>query len=230
MSSTIPQLYLHDETSDEEFAEYFDELKKSITTSKPAVRGRDLTVSQCTKDALNQIPDKDLLQFVPLMYQECEVTALFHAEHKYLVGFLTKEVESTGRPFRRCYLLYEENPETEEKKEKIQNCLDIHYSNSKNIIKVTGMGDAYKQMEEKAGRKRSQVVLGRASLISAIKFLSTTDEDFLMDHLDTMAEHAIVFTQMFSESFRAREIADMCRSKFVQGYTLPERLLIEEHG
>ncbi|KAK1376683.1 hypothetical protein POM88_032876 [Heracleum sosnowskyi] len=227
MRSIIPRLDLEDGTSNEAFAKYFGDLKESITKfDDEPIRERNLRVFECIKADKTILP-KDLLRFVPLFYEDFEVTLLFHAEHSYFWGSLTKEVESIDKPIRRCYLLFED---TEVDVLPIQNCLNIHYKNSENIIKVTGMGENYFNMQKKADSDRSQVVLGRASLISAVKFLSTTDEDSIMENLDTMAKHCIVITQMFCESFRVRELGDMGKSRFVQGFTVPERLCIEEHG
>lgn len=49
-------------------------------------------------------------------------------------------------------------------------------------------------------------------------------------NLGTMAKHCIVITQMFCESFRLRALAEYRLSRFEQGFTPPEYIVIQEHG
>ena len=95
---------------------------------------------------------------------------------------------------------------------------------------VTGIGVGYKQLEERASCKRAQIVSGKASLISAVQFLSTTDEDFLMKNYDVVAKHSLVSTQMFSESFRERDLPVLCLSEFENYFITSKELLIRAHG
>lgn len=130
--SSIPELFLQDGTSNEQFNTYFAELKNSLSKFK-TVRNRELRVTnikKVEKEVVDKgsrnlgkiVTNRERLRFVPLNYKEFKVTAFFDGETNYLLGFLTIQVDfGDGSRGRICYIILENTENTEDKKNKFES-------------------------------------------------------------------------------------------------------------